>query len=146
MNATAPCWWYINIDLVPHATIHNLSLCWHRSMSPYDVTRPRWVKLLEFVSIEYGYINAQLIIQAFENLPKYRRGCFKSHIHSIVSAKPCSMFHVIYIYGFVLLCFAVVKLFFSWFMRCIYQWSSGLLYHLLYNIFANKTRHTTIAN
>ena len=27
------------------ATSHYLSQCWHRSMSPYDVTRPQWVEL-----------------------------------------------------------------------------------------------------
>ena len=26
------------------ATSHYLSQCWHRSLSPYDVTRPQWVK------------------------------------------------------------------------------------------------------
>ena len=28
------------------ATSHYLSQCWHRSMLPYDVTRPQWVKQL----------------------------------------------------------------------------------------------------
>ena len=33
------------------ATSHYLSQCWHRSMSPYGITRPQWLKQLQNKSI-----------------------------------------------------------------------------------------------
>ena len=33
------------------ATSHYLSQCWHSSLSPYGVTRPQWVKSIEFEGI-----------------------------------------------------------------------------------------------
>ena len=40
------------------ATSHNLSQCWPRSQSPYDVTRPKWVnkyifRYLEHICLDY---------------------------------------------------------------------------------------------
>ena len=46
MNITGSYWWQVNIrsgnGFVPSG--HYLSQCWPRSMSPYGVTRPQWVK------------------------------------------------------------------------------------------------------
>ena len=46
MNVTGLYWWSVNIGSgwCRQATIHYLSQCWHRSLSPYGVSEPRWVK------------------------------------------------------------------------------------------------------
>ena len=40
------------------ATSHYLNQCWHRSLSPYGVTRPQWVKEYKpFISSAAGWFN-----------------------------------------------------------------------------------------
>ena len=39
------------------ATSHYLSQCWHRSMSPYGVTRPQWVKAGCHIYVLVNYVN-----------------------------------------------------------------------------------------
>ena len=41
------------------ATNHCLSQCWPRSLSPYDVTRPQWVK--NWVSVDFIYYDRVMI-------------------------------------------------------------------------------------
>ena len=36
------------------ATSHYLSQCWPRSLSPYGVTRPQWVKWLHYIDVTWG--------------------------------------------------------------------------------------------
>ena len=52
-NATWPHWWSDDGSTLVQvmawccqATSHYLSHCWHRSISPYTITRPQWVKEL----------------------------------------------------------------------------------------------------
>ena len=52
MNVTGPYWWEVSFGSgngawCHQATSHYLSKCWPRSMSPYGVTRPQWVKGLQ---------------------------------------------------------------------------------------------------
>ena len=48
MNVTRPYWWLVNIRQVMawcrQQTSHYLSQCWPRSLMPYGVYRPQWVK------------------------------------------------------------------------------------------------------
>ena len=48
MNVIRLCWWHVKIGsgngLVP---VTNKSLCWPRSISPYDLTRPQTVKTIK---------------------------------------------------------------------------------------------------
>ena len=44
------------------ATSHYLSQCWPRSLSPYGVTRPQWVKTRKFIIVGsfYAFISVQI--------------------------------------------------------------------------------------
>ena len=55
MNVTRPYWWPVNIGSGNdcQATSHYLSQCWPRSLSPYGVTRPQWVKS-EWLYLDYN--------------------------------------------------------------------------------------------
>ena len=48
VNVTTPHWSLVQVMAWCHqATSHYLSLCWPRSLSPYDVTRPQWIKMFQ---------------------------------------------------------------------------------------------------
>ena len=69
--------------LVPSGNNHYLSQCWHRSMSPYGVTRPQWVKVLPQQRTGDNRTNSVLsnvrsfrISYSTENI--FKPGCFCS--------------------------------------------------------------------
>ena len=69
------------------ATSHYLSQCWPRSVSPYGITRPQWVKRLKTTVSTIGYWSV-LLIQNTDSIPLVEscsiKKCFQRD-HPVVS-------------------------------------------------------------
>ena len=68
------------------ATSHYLSQCWLRSLSPYGVTRPQWVKVA--------------ITSPWDEL-KFDHGCYSVNVHGVGEACVITRTQVLYIKHFI---------------------------------------------
>ena len=77
-------WLLVNIGsgkgLVPSATSHYLSQCWPRSLLPFAVTRPQWVKARVSNYIKLGSVITGLhALAPLTKWPTFRRRHFQVH-------------------------------------------------------------------